>query len=80
MTKDPPLADAIARGRSLLGSEAPEATLVRDLAIHGARLLTDEHERRREALGELADHDWLDKMLESDALSASGSDDLPVAL
>jgi len=76
VTKDSSLADAIERGRALLGSEAPEATLVRDLAIHGARL---EQDRRRVALSELADHDWLDNVLESDALAAAGSDDLPVA-
>jgi hypothetical protein len=64
VTKDPSLADAIERGRALLGSEAPEATLVRDLAIHGARLLSDEHDRRREALSLLADHDWLDEILD----------------
>jgi len=80
VTKDPPLADAIDRGRALLGSGVPEATLVHDLAIHGARLLADVHARRQRALGELADHDWLDSVLESDALGASGVDDLPVAL
>lgn len=68
VTKDPVLADAIDRGRLLLGSRAPEATLVHDLAVHGARLLADEDERRRQALSELASHDWLDEMLDSDVL------------
>lgn len=80
VTKDPPLADALDRGRALLASRAPEATLVHDLAIHGARLLAEEHERRRQALAELADHDWLDGVLDADALGASDEDDLPVAL
>lgn len=79
VTKDPPLAEALDRGRALLGSAA-EATLVHDLAIHGARLLDDEHDRQNRALGELADHDWLDDVLDSDALAAEASDDLPIEL
>ncbi len=79
VTKDPPLAEALDHGRALLGSAA-EATLVHDLAIHGARLLDDEHRRRRQALGELADHDWLDDVLDSDTLAAEESGDLPIAL
>jgi len=79
VTKDPSLADALDRGRTLLGS-APEATLVHDLAVHGARLLAVERERRQHALGELADHDWLDGVLDSDALATSEDDHLPIAL
>ena len=79
VTKDGVLADALARARTLLGS-APEATLVHDLAVHGARLLAVEHDRRHHALGDLADHDWLDGVLESDALSAAEDHDLPMAL
>lgn len=80
VTKDPTLADAIERGRVLLGSGVPEATLVHDLAVHGAQLLADVHERRQLALGELADHDWLDSVLESDALDAASLHALPVEL
>jgi len=80
VTKDPSLAEALDRGRALLGSGVPDAALVRDLAIHGARLLADEQGRRRDALSELADHAWLDGVLDSDALGASELDDLPIAL
>ncbi|MEJ7893192.1 MAG: hypothetical protein WKF94_11185 [Solirubrobacteraceae bacterium] len=80
VTKDPSLADALDRGRALLESRAPEATLVHDLAIHGARLLADEHERRQRALGELANHDWLDAMLDSDALGTAETAGLPIVL
>lgn len=80
VTKDPTLADAIERGRVLLGSGVPEATLVHDLAVHGAQLLAAVHERRQLALGELADHDWLDSVLESDALDAASLHALPVEL
>jgi hypothetical protein len=80
VTKDPALADALDRGRTLLGIRAPEATLVHDLAIHGARLLADEHERCHQALGDLANHDWLDGILESDALHAAEAHDLPIVL
>jgi len=79
VTKDLSLADALDRGRTLLGS-APEATLVHDLAIHGARLLAVERERRQHALGELADHDWLDGVLDSDALATPEDDHLPIVL
>lgn len=79
VTKDPSLADALDRGRTLLGS-APEATLVHDLAVHGARLLAVERERRQHALGELADHDWLDGVLDFDALATFEDDHLPIAL
>lgn len=51
-----------------------------DLAIHGARLLAVEHERREHAFVELADHDWLDGVLDSGALQAPEDDDLPIAL
>lgn len=51
-----------------------------DLAIHGARLLADEHERRQRALGELANHDWLDAMLDSDALGTAETAGLPIVL
>lgn len=64
----------------MLGSRAPEATLVHDLAIHGAQLLADEHERRQHALAELANHDWLDGVLDGRALGTSEVDDLPVRL
>jgi len=79
VTKDSSLADALDRGRALLGS-VPEATLVHDLAVHGARLLAVEGERRQHALGELADHDWLDGVLDFDALGTSEDDHLPIAL
>ena len=78
VTKDRSLAEALER-RQLLGS-GPEATLVHDLAVHGARLLAIEDERRQQALGQLADHDWLDSVLDGDALGRPKSDDLPIAL
>jgi hypothetical protein len=53
VTKDASLADALDCGRALLGP-SPEATLVRDLAVHGARLLMVEQERRQQTLAELA--------------------------
>jgi hypothetical protein len=79
VTKDPSLAEALERGRLLLGS-GPEATLVHDLAVHGARLLAIEDERCRQALGQLADHDWLDSVLDDGALGRPENDDLPIAL
>jgi hypothetical protein len=79
VTKDPSLAEALERGRLLLGS-GPEAKLVHDLAVHGARLLAIEDERRQQALGQLADHDWLDSVLDGDALGRMETDDLPIAL
>jgi hypothetical protein len=79
VTKDASLADALDCGRALLGP-SPEATLVRDLAVHGARLLMVEQERRQQTLAELADHDWLDGMLDTDALDRAETSDLPIAL
>ena len=80
VTKDPALADALDRGRPLLGMRAPEATLVHDLAIHGARLLADEHERRHQAFGDRPIMTWLDQILESDALHAAEAHDLPIVM
>ena len=77
VTKDPALADALARGRALLGVDTPEATILHDLAVHGARLLGEEQGRRDRAVADLADHDWLDSMLDSDALAAVESAGLP---
>lgn len=75
VTKDPSLVEALERGRRLLDSGVPEATLVRDLAVHGARLLADEHDQRSAALRDLGDLDWLDAVLDPaalDAVEASG--------
>jgi hypothetical protein len=80
VTKDPALADALDRGRALLHSAAPEATLVHDLAVAGARLLGDEHVRRERSLALLADHDWLDRVLDCEALDQQADDVLPVPL
>jgi hypothetical protein len=80
VTKDPALAEALERGRSLLRSAAPEATLVHDLAVAGARLLGNEHARRERSLAALSDHEWLDGVLDSEALDVESDDALPVAL
>lgn len=80
VTKDQSLTDALQRGRRLLTSDAPEATLLRDLAIQGARLLAAEDVRRERSLRDLADHDWLDERFESDALGRADENRLPVAL
>jgi len=77
VTKDPSLAQALEHGRRLLDSGAPEATLVRDLAIHGARLLADEHDQRSAALRDLGDLDWLDAVLDPAALGAVEANGLP---
>jgi hypothetical protein len=80
VTKDPALAEALDRGRVLLHSSAPEATLIHDLAVAGARLLGDEQVRRERSLAALADHDWLDRMLDCEALDLDADDALPVSL
>jgi len=80
VTKDPALAEALDRARALLGSQAPEASLVHDLAVHGARLLTEEHARRARSLDDLADHDWLDAMIDTEAVARDDSDALPTSL
>ena len=77
VTKDPSLAEALDRGRRLLDSGAPEATLVGDLAVHGARLLADEHDRRSAALRDLGDLDWLDARLDPAALDVVEANGLP---
>jgi len=80
VTKDPALADALDRGRALLASGAPEATLVHDLAVEGARLLGDEHARRQRSLDQLADHAFLDRILDPDGFDGEAAEVLPVAL
>ncbi len=52
VTKDTELAAAIARARPLLNG-APEATIVHDLAIRGAKALADDERARLEAMEEL---------------------------
>jgi hypothetical protein len=52
VTKDPELAEAIARSRPLLNGAA-EATIVRDLAIRGAEALSEDEELRAKAIEEL---------------------------
>lgn len=52
VTKDPELAEAIARSRPLLNG-APEATIVHDLAIRGAEALAADEELRAKAIEEL---------------------------
>jgi hypothetical protein len=54
VTNDPELEAAITRARPLLNG-APDATIVRELAIRGAEVLAQDHELRREALKRLAD-------------------------
>ena len=54
VTNDPALDEAITRARTWMNG-APDATIVHDLAIRGAEALTEEEERRREALTALAD-------------------------
>jgi hypothetical protein len=80
VTKDPELADALDRGRAFLGERTPEARLVHDLAVEGARLLGRDHAQRERSLADLADHDWLDQVLDSEALDVEGSEALPVVL
>ncbi len=80
VTKDPELAEALDRGRALLGAGAPEATLVHDLAVEGARLLGDEHVRRQRSLDQLADHGFLDRILDPDGFDSEAPEVLPVAL
>jgi len=79
VTKDPALAAALERGRELLDADAPEATLVHDLAVQGARLLSEERALRERSLGDLADHDWIDARIDSDAL-ADRSEQVPIEL
>jgi len=52
VTKDPELAEAIARSRPLLNGTA-EAAIVRDLAIRGAHALAADEELRTKAIEEL---------------------------
>lgn len=52
VTKDPELAQAIARSRPLLNGTG-EATIVHDLAIRGAEALAADDERRAKAIEEL---------------------------
>jgi hypothetical protein len=52
VTKDPELAEAIARARPLLNG-APEAKIVHDLAIRGAEALGADEEIRAKAIEEL---------------------------
>jgi hypothetical protein len=80
VTKDPALAEALDRGRLLLGAQAPEATLVHDLAVEGARLLGQEQARREGSPDDLADHAWLDRVVDSDIMDAEAAEVLPVAL
>lgn len=80
VTKDPSLAEALERGRTLLSSAAPEATLLRDLAVEGARLLADEQTRRDHSLRDLRNHDWLDERVDSDALRPPSENHLPIEL
>ena len=53
MTNDPELDEAITRARPLLHG-APDATIVRALAIRGAQALVENEERRRDGLERLA--------------------------
>ena len=53
MTNDPELDEAITRARPLLNG-APDATVVRALAIRGAQALVEDEDRRRDGLERLA--------------------------
>ena len=53
VTNDPELDDAITRARPLLHG-APDATIVRALAIRGAQALVEDDDRRRDGLERLA--------------------------
>ncbi|MEI7761469.1 MAG: hypothetical protein WCJ67_12025 [Thermoleophilia bacterium] len=52
MTNDPELDEAITLARPLLNG-APDATIVRELAIRGAQALTADNVSRRDSLEEL---------------------------
>jgi hypothetical protein len=54
VTNDPELDAAITRARIWMNG-APEATIVRDLAVRGAEALAQDEGLRREALERLAD-------------------------
>ncbi len=55
VTKDPLLAEALDRVRTLIGAGKPTATLVHDLAIRGADALVQEQRRRAEQLAWVAE-------------------------
>lgn len=55
VTKDPELAAALDEVRALVGPSVKTATLVRDLAIRGAKALAADHDERRAALARVAE-------------------------
>lgn len=82
ITKDSELAAALDPGAYSDRRATPEATLVHDLGVEGARLLGDEHVRRQRSLNHLADHGLLDRVLDPDGVGVVGeaAEALPVVL
>lgn len=57
VTKDPDLAEMMARARGAFEEELSEAALVRALMVAGAEAMEEREARRRRSIAELADPD-----------------------